>query len=674
MNLEKCVLLRHSTMNNRGMAFIYSLAAGFVLLFLASVIFSLVVSHHKEIQLSKASISARFISECGIGLTVRAFRESVNNSDQSLVNLLMGTSSFGKVPFDPTNSEKWKYNIASIKTIDPDASLKISAVLRNFVFIEKDSSMWNDPVAKRGILEIKSTGTVGTISHEISCERIVSVVSSIPPLASKFSLKLNNPLQRESGRFNVIENIENGIPTGEYKPLILLNHICPDNPVTFETTSSTPGKDAWKSRGWVYMKNDTYLQISSGNTENGEAFILHKKFDKEYGPVEYVLATITSDIIQSGTFTTASSAQQINYSFSPSYTFFGFDSALYKDNETYLKSVDTKKYPPKSSFLRLFGEPQETRQSNTKVLGRVFAGFPRFSRLHASPVSGGQVFCFFLPYYLQTEYDMNMQLSDPDPATDYPVMKYSDVFPGGYSAYSRQMCMIFEFPYSELYNMVAEGTPKAGKPTFPPEQILSYDEGNNIELKRESDIIYQGSAANQAPNTILDQRIQQNLISCDQFWKKYSKFDGTNFRLYLNSVVRITNPASEDFCIPPNSSTLYIDGGGIIILDKGNVVVNGVKLQESKPFESLTVIAREARNITLEKNDFQHLNIIAPKADLKSFGKMNLYGFLEIGDIKPENAKEGGYIRFRETLDPTSASYKNFYKICISEDSNGWLD
>ncbi|MBF0545587.1 MAG: hypothetical protein HQM08_14185 [Candidatus Riflebacteria bacterium] len=683
------------SVNSRlGMAFIYSLSVGFVLLLLGTILYRLVTSHHKEIQLSRSSISARFLAETGIGMTVRAFRETVEAGDQSLLNPLLSSTQIGKLRFDPTQTRNWDYNLASIKMIDANAALIVTAELRDFAFTETDSSVWKDPIAKKGILCITSKGVIGTISHEITSERSVTVLNSLPPLSSKFTLRLHNNFDRSPGRFNKINNNDSGqIPPGNNRPLVLLNHICSDNPLPSEKPSViNDPENVWAMRGWIWFGGgDSFLQISAGDKEQGESFILEKNFldGKGLQPIEYTLASLPSEMISRGVFPRdiATEPLQVEYQFGLGYTFYGTFSGLYRENSDLLAGVDAVKYPDQSSFLHLFGDTRDGFNSHTKVLGRIFAGFPRISRLQVSSTDqptqasmqalGERGCIYYLPYFPQDKYTPASQIKmyQSVPPVGGPVIKYSDIFPGNYSAYANQMCKIYEYPYAELYNFVAENVTAGSKPGFPPRTILAFDEGSKIELKRGNNTIYSGPVICNSQKDLLETRVQVELISIEQFWKKFVRLVDGKYRLTLNSVIRIRNPKRETFSIPPEKgNTLVVDGGGTIILDYGDIDINGVQIQDSKVTESLTVVSLNAQAVTFEDTDYQHVNIIAPSADLKAYGKMNLYGFLEIGDIPPESVPKGGYIRYRETLDPTRSQYENFYKICIGENDEKWID
>jgi len=579
--------------------------------------------------------------------------------------------------------------------VDPTASIRVEVWLRDFRQTETDPAAWVDPVAKRGYLSIEATGEYRGVKRTLTVKRQIRVASCLPPLVSKFTLHVKNAGDGGEGKFNIIRNDYNGNLTDGPRPFICYNHATPDAP--FEARPHDPAGEAdaqvFEKRGWIWLGNQRVrLNLTSGPGLFGEIFHFYEVKDPSrfqavgfVTPVDRLPApfsspqTLPRDNFQAG--------QMAEYTFGHSFIFDGFhDKSNRRDTEamyegSILSNAEKSAFGAKSSLLHLYGEARPGFMSRTRVLGNVQVALPRFASLDITPSDSdlrtrfsGQTPppTYLLPSVPQSSFDPNRQIKDfLGRRFGGPVMINALLFGTQYEEYKKFMSGIIELPYVTGYNSMQDYHVDPTKRQFPPKhQILSEDRGLSLELKRGSDVVYKGSVDAQRLDDVVEGRVQKVVPTISEFWKTY--LDRTSGELHLNGIVAIENPDRQNLILPPSdkSSPLKVRGGGLILLEQGNVTLRGVQLLSSS--EALTIIAPEANSVRVVNAISQQVNVVAPMAEFVCDDKLDWFGTLSVSSIQANPRNPGGVLRFRETQDPTRPESLSFAKIHIDESDSFW--
>ncbi|MBI3038439.1 hypothetical protein HYY75_05225, partial [bacterium] len=280
---------------------------------------------------------------------------------------------------------------------------------------------------------------------------------------------------------------------------------------------------------------------------------------------------------------------------------------------------------------------------------------------------------YFLSSLASISYDPSRLIREYlDRSVGGPIASLGVLFPS-YFDYSSKMSSIIEQPYAELYNLMLEVSLPSYKRTFPPStNVLGLDEGNSIELRNKEEVRYTGSIEASRCFDVIQGRVQVEVSSIDQFWNRF--FKQGDQTLHLDSVVRIRNSQGSSLVVPPygTPAPLQITGGGLIILDQGDVIIRGVRVPYS--YEALSIVAPRAALVKFEETDVHHINIVAPMARFLSEANLQIYGSIDVGDVPGDSRNQGGVIRYREIQDPTQDGYGKFYKACVGEKDSTWYE
>ncbi|MEW6709490.1 MAG: hypothetical protein AB1403_06660, partial [Candidatus Riflebacteria bacterium] len=92
----------------------------------------------------------------------------------------------------------------------------------------------------------------------------------------------------------------------------------------------------------------------------------------------------------------------------------------------------------------------------------------------------------------------------------------------------------------------------------------------------------------------------------------------------------------------------------------------------SDPAEALTLVAPEADSVSFSSVQPNHLNLLAPKAELSYSSRIDLLGTLCVASIFADHRFQGGALRFRNSQDPINESYLKFYKTHLEEQDSYW--
>lgn len=689
--------------NNRGFAIMFAVVIGTIMLILAVALYSFVGQQHTGIQSIVNGEIAHFLAEAGINSSIGSVRQAIaksladSNSSQKLREILVKPGEFADTCINDLLGATWNRDLQDFATeVDKDATIRVDVWLRDFANSETDPSSWADPVSRRGYLAIESTGTFKSSKRVISIKRQVHVGNILPGFASKFSLFVSDAAKNGEGSFNLIRNDYRGMITDGPKPLMVYNHALPDNPfeagLMGDILKEEADPEIWKKRGWLWLGGQKIrLNLCSGAGDLGEIFHFYDVSNPNvFSPVKF--STPSSGLPQSFSSPlqlpwdkSSSSVRQTSYSFGHSFVLDGFHDrssrketdAMYEGN--ILSAGEKAHYSSKSSILHLYGDARKGYQSRTRIFGQAYAAFPRFANLEIKPEEPDVAAMFSSaappPLYLlqsvaEANFHNSISINDIlQRSVGGPLLKTGMLFKS-YDEYAQLMSRISELPYAESYNSMQDVY--NGKPgrTFPSgAAILSIDAGNDVSLQRDQHIFFKGKPSASGLLQGLESRIQLEVGSIKEFWDRFLNDQG---ELELNAIVRIKNPRRLDMQIPApgKPQPLIIKGGGMIIIDEGNVILRGVSCINAN--EALTVVLRGSGSVSFASTQPNQVNIIAPAAELSYGSKFDLLGSLCIGSIYADSRFQGGLIRFRQGQDPTRSGYDRFYKIFIDPKDSFW--
>ena len=679
---------------------------GSILLLLGITLYFFVGQQNVNVHLLAYGEVAHFLAEAGVSGSIRSIRDSLdaaglgNEGPSAVQKILLQGNPLQDTSLMPLLNDTWNKELKDFAAdVDKSASIRVEVWLRNFKATETDPSRWADPIAKSGWLSIEATGRYKGSSRTLTIRRALRVGSILPPLTSKFTLHLADCSRGHEERFNIIRNdYQSNISklAGNLRPLQIYNHSTPDTPIdpksVGEILSDEVNDKIYQERGWVFLGGGKVrLNITSGAGTYGEIFQVYDVGNaNDFQPIRFktpanLMPTVFSNPIPLyWDRVDINPVRRVNYTFEHSFVLEGFhDQSNKKETDAMyegdiLSPLDKQVYTSRSSLLHLFGDTRKGYQSRTKVLGHVNAAFPRYSIIMVgSPESDVQAMLenqkplYALPSMHEHEYNPGREIKDAkNRRVGGPILTAGFLF-SNFQEYQKLMSGILEVPYVTSYNTMQDIIGKKTTRQFPSEQaILAEDRGTSIEIKRGEFLCYKGTVESPNLMDVIKKRVQAEAESINDFWDTY--YDPKTQSLVLNGIVRIQNQENLDLFIPPTSkpSPLKVSGGGMIVLDQGNLVLRGVVV--ASPIEALTVVLVKGRNVLFENSASNHVHIYAPHADVRAQAKIDLFGSLAAGDLDPAACCQGGTLRYREATDPTRSSSLAFTKIKIDDRDTMW--
>lgn len=687
----------------RGFAIMIALVIGTVLLILAVSLYSFVGHQHSGMQTIVNGEVAHFLAEAGINSSIGAVRASIARSldggagGKKLTAMLLQPGELSDTCINDLLDTSWNTDLETFaRDVDKDASIRVDVWLRDFVRSETDPTAWSDPVSRNGFLVIEATGGFKNSQRKIAVKRQVKVTSTAPGIMSKFTMFVTDAARRSEDSFNLIRNDYRGMITDGPKPLILYNHATPDS-------SLEPGNiadimkdeklpDVWQRRGWLWLGGRRVrLNLCSGAGDLGEIFHFYDVSNPNvFSPVKFstpasALPTAFSGPVQLPWDKSSESIRQVSYSFGHSFVLDGFhDRSSRKDTDAMyegnvLSAGEKNHYSSKSSILHLFGDARKGFQSRTRLFGQVNSAFIRFANLEIKPEEADVAALFAAanppPLYLlrsvaEDSYNNSVDIEEVGRrSVGGPLLKSGMLFKS-YNEYSQLMSRVVELPYSESYNSMQDVyDAKVGR-TFPSSAaLLPALADDQVTLQRDQHVFFKGRPAADNVAQLLTGRVQIEVETINDFWERFLNQQG---ELELNAVVRVKNPRGLDMQIPAagRPQPMVVRGGGIIVLESGNLVLRGISC--SSPDQSLTVVLRGSGSVSFASTQPNHVNLIAPDAELAYSSRFDLVGALCVGSIYADHRFQGGTVRFRHGQDPTSPGYDRFYKVFVDPKDSYW--
>jgi hypothetical protein len=183
--------------------------------------------------------------------------------------------------------------------------------------------------------------------------------------------------------------------------------------------------------------------------------------------------------------------------------------------------------------------------------------------------------------------------------------------------------------------------------------------------------VYRGPIDHPKLWPILEQRVQIEVDSLADFWNRF--LDPTSGELKLNAIVRVRNAERQDLMLPPagRPSPLIVSGGGLVLLDQGNLVLRGVSL--SSPNEALSVALREGTSVSVQSPAPNILNILAPRADLSCQAPATICGTVAVSGLTADPRFPGGTIHYRQSQNPSDPQSRSYAKAFIDDHDAFWF-
>ncbi|MBI3039794.1 hypothetical protein HYY75_12245 [bacterium] len=689
----------------RGFILVLVITILVILLFLGITLHSFLVQQNYNVHLLAYSEVAHFLAEAGISASIRSIRDSLEKSgiigggQNPIFEILIRPGPLQDVSLMSIIKDTWNEDLAGFsREVDKSAAVRVEVWLRGFSQTETDPSKWVDPVAKQGWLSVESTGEYRGMRRTISVRRRIWVGNVLPPVVSKFTLQVKDASKGNEGHFNIIRNDYDGNLTDGPRPFIILNHATPESPherkSVSDVISDESDSNVFRRRGWIWLGGKKIrLNLTSGPGAFGEIFHFYDVSNpntfqaiKFRSPQEKLPLAFLSPL--SLPWDNHSNPKEVPFQLGHLFLLEGFHdkSARKEQNAMYEAKIlslnEQNTYGAKSSILHLFGDARKGFQSRTKVFGKVQAAFPRFSCVDVLPLDPNSKEMFnsqsprpfyFLPSLERESFSLSLQIKEfLNRRVGGPILPLGLLFQQ-FDEYKKFMSCVLEYPYVNSYNSIQEIYSKPALRQFPPPTtILSEDSGSQIELKRGDVLLYKGNVEPPKLQEVVESRVQQEFDSISDFWKK--SFNESSHALELNSIARIKNPDKIDFSLPPSGKPypLKVSGGGMIILDQGNLTLRGVELLSPK--EALTVVLVNGDKVFFETPNMNQVNIVAPRAEVVYGSVVDFWGSLAVGSIQADSRTQGGYIRYREANDPTKENYSNFYKTFVADQDTFWYE
>ncbi|HPT47945.1 MAG TPA: hypothetical protein PLM07_18855, partial [Candidatus Rifleibacterium sp.] len=584
---------------------------------------------------------------------------------------------------------------AFAREVDKDASIRVDVWLRDFESSETDPAVWDDPVARNGFLVIESTGGYKSSQRKIAIRRRVKVCSTAPGVLSKFTMYVSDAARRSPDGFNLIRNDYRGMITDGPRPLILYNHPTPDSPIEpgniADVARDEKQADVWKHRGWLWLGGrGIRLNLCSGAGDLGEIFHFYDVSNPNvFSPVKFTTPADSLPVAFSGPLQlpwdkSNESIRQVSYTFGHSFILDGFhDRSSRKESEAMyegniLSTGEKNHYSSKSSILHLFGDARRGYQSRTRVFGVVSAAFIRFANLEVKPEESDAAALFAAanppPLYLLRsvsgdDYDTSVDIEEVGRrSVGGPLLKAGMLFKS-YDEYAQLMSRVVEMPYSETYNSMQDVCDAKTGRTFPSSTVAMKADSDEVTLQRDQHIFFKGRPSADSVIQLLEGRVQFEVETINDFWDRYLNQQG---ELELNAVVRIKNPRGLDMQMPAvgRPQPMMVRGGGIIILEAGNLVLRGISCSAAD--QALTVVVRGGGSVSFASTQPNQVNLIAPEAELAYGSKFDMLGTLCVGSLYADHRFQGGVVRFRTGQDPILPGYDRFYKVFVDPKDSYW--
>ncbi|MFZ2961223.1 MAG: hypothetical protein WA705_30450 [Candidatus Ozemobacteraceae bacterium] len=689
-------LLPGNRSRNRGFILLHVLVVGSLLLFLGLIFFFFVNQQHTNIHILANAEMAHFLAEAGINSTMAAVWGSGSSSIRILLSHPSPLSDISLLPCLP---ETWNQELARLaRNVDKTASIRVKVGLVGFRQTETDPGLWVDPVAKTGRLTIESRGEYRGFQRTLTVSKNVRVANALPPVVSKFTLHVQDAAQGKEGCLNTVRNGIRGSVLAGPRPIVCFNHNTPENAIEPKSGSEIQSAEALSSiderRGWIWLGGKKVrLNLTAGFGALGELFhfsspqigntniaLSFKLSPNLLPPVFFSPVTLYWDLVE------IDPMRQVPYQLNQGFILQGFYDksdnpgleAMYGSG--ILSHVEQKNFGNKSSLFHLFGDARKGFQSKTRILGKVVAAFPLFSNLEITPRESDVQSIFQrqnpAPVYLLP----SMSESDFDPTRlvrefhsrqiGGPVLTVQDLTEN-FADYRRIMSRIVEIPYQNTLNFIETTSLGKASTQVPSEENTPLgSDGLNLTLKRENEIIYRGPLDASNLMKVVENRVQKQVVSISEFWDRF--YIPARNLLDVNQIVRIQNPQHLDLVFPPREyqPPLIVSGGGMIILEEGNLILRGVKILS--PNDSLSIILKNGTNVLFENSLPNHVNIVAPKAKLNAIERFDLCGTLAVSAIEQKGEFPGGTINYRESQDPTQSSHLKFSKVKIDTWDTSW--
>ena len=690
-----------------GFAIMFALIIGTVMLILAVSLFTFSGHQQTGIQNIVNGEIAHFLAEAGINSCIGTIREAISSklsggkNRSKLHELLLKPGEIEDLCINEILQDSWNSDLQNfVREVDERAAeVRVEVWLRDFKLSETSQTQWNDPISKEGWLTIESRATYKNSERTLLVRRKLEVSSILPGPLSKFTLFVGNASRNGEGSFNLIRNDYRGTVSDGPKPLVCYNHATPETPLEngdFGTVlKDEKSAEVWKRRGWIYLgPRKVRLQLTSGAGELGEIFHFYDVSNSfQFTPIKFVtphgnLPSRLQGTAQIPWDLSSESIRSVSYGFDHSFVLDGFHDrsnrretdAMYEGS--ILSEGEKQRYSSKSSILHLFGDARKGFQSRTRVFGPVFAAFPRFATLEVTPDEPDvkELFdnvvpppLYLIPSKSESNYNNSVEIKDAlKRRFGGPLLK-SGMICRDYAEYASIMSRITELPYVYSYNSMQDVYNQVGNRVFPSANIiLQQDDGNNVLIENFNDhCFFNGKIDSGRVSEFLSARAQQDVDEISRFWEEFLNEKG---ELELNQIVKIRNSRKLDFVFPPpgRAIPLVVKSGGMIILEQGNLVMRGVTCSSAE--EVLTIVAPQAGSVTFNSAQPNHVNLVAPLAELSYSSRVEILGGLCVASIFADSRFQGGVIRYRSSCDPIGPGYQKYYKAYLEKQDSYWYE
>lgn len=576
----------------------------------------------------------------------------------------------------------------------PDARYSVSVTVEDLSPLDElmlnEHTGGRDVVERKGFLKIHVRCQSGVASLDITEKRQFRVVNLMPGVLAKFSFFV-----KDAARYNYNQyanELNGGIDQSVSRddnvlPIIFDNGIGPDTPL------------GWKYRGAVFMGGGRVdLNLTSGDLSSfGEFFHFRQTggtpgipgYDSQTPPGPFFATFPALSVRHSQTLNT-NPAFRSDFAYAIRKVISGYYTTTDSGNPEHMNwhealnidfpgSNEPANVSMRSSTLKLFGE--RTNPSPTLVMGQVFRRYAKLAGIVVD-VTGGPQRDAILTYLGQLRSDFSelapipaeIQASDRGDLSPGTLIKigpditYPRMF-GSVPIYRHFMSQLVSEPYLVTHDYMyfkPDGLFFPEGSAFGENQEAAIQNTFELELHpslSRQDLFFDNGQLENLPADFLSQKAAYKVSSVEQFFEKFI----VGNRLVLDCAVLVKTSDSEPLEMPPN---IVVEKGGMVILQEGNILLNGVS-QGSDPDQIAVFVAKNG-DISVDLSSSSPLSafLVALNGSLynrTSDRPLNLNGGLALNTFDPCEFRMGGTIAYEQSADPSSIRWPFYYRVYVSD-------
>ncbi|MBF0409815.1 MAG: hypothetical protein HQM10_20910 [Candidatus Riflebacteria bacterium] len=706
MNPEKCErCFLKAKDRRRGMSLFVVMAALTIISIMAFTSNWLAIQSMRRSKLLFDIMASYRIARSACACAIGKIQEGIETQGSAIYNTLMQKDlSVGTVI---------NFDTAPLNDLISGYGNAAASVKAKIVWIEPlDQTMLGietggaDTAERRMGIEIEAHSTCNLEEVTITEVREVKVVNLMPGILSKFTLFVKKP-DSNADAYNLCANNVNGgfdtrIPPGDRNiPIIFKNGGELD-----AGFSDSGNPDDYKKRGYIYLGgSEVMLNIAAGNDSGyGENFLFCKIGDEPEIPGYYHPNPPGSFFDRPPAFGTVRHNQTLNtqppfassFAYWLKYVVSGYFTInddptpenMNKNNRFAIlfpgekQEIDTRM---RSSVLRLFGNT--SNRSPTLVLGTVNRRYVEEAGIVVEATQDpNNVRDGILSYVCQST-DMStlppLPTEIPSRGGEIPAdtvikfdpaqISWQNIFPSN-SDYTNCMSRKVEEPYLRSHDFMYFKQAGTFEPTgssfgngdIAADYQYTFQLDFHPDLGRSDPFFKNGNFEN-LPDDFLEAKPVYRVKTFSEFAERF--IQNNTGKLILDAPVMIQGKAGETITFP---SDMTIEKGGLIVVENGNVKIQGIKKNNELDSYLTVSIAVMNGNIELDlsRGGVLPARLIALRGrivNLTPGSQINIDGGIAVDEFPADTFKAGGVIAFNTYTDPSAKDWSYYYRAYASD-------